>query len=194
MSGERLGIAVALRDRRMSFADRHPSLARFFLGRGPDYEHKPRLVRTAPVDRAYRNMPSIEAIMAAQSPPVIVVPEIGATPFIDGRGVKRRRLRDNYASAVTQIVCQVWGVKFTRLMSPERTRQVAYTRNAAWMIIRDRCGVSLPEIAKYYDRDHSTVIHGLRVATRLYAEDPEWRANYDHAVALIDEAALGNAK
>lgn len=198
MIGERLGIASAAQERTRRFAERHPALARFFLGRGPDYAAQPKLIIADP---AYRGMPKIADIMAAQGlpelPAVIEVPPLKVEMKLDERGNKRVRLNQSYASAITQIVCQVWGVDHARLMSPERTRRVSFPRMAAWLLIRNRMraegkSISYPEIGKYFRRDHTTVMSGVEKAEWLMDADPEWRANFDAASALLDEAANGS--
>lgn len=199
MANELLGIALEIGARRQSFAERHPALARFFLGRGPVYRDVKATRITVDCTR-----PEERTIEAAEppkpAPPApkprkpVVIPPIGVVNFKDERGRSRVGIRPSYASAVTEIVCAVWGVRFSRVMSAERTRRVAYPRNAAFLILRERTGASLTPIGKFFKRDHTTVMHGLQVARRLAAEDPEWKANYDHACALIEEAAKGTGE
>lgn len=218
MSAEPLGIAAALKDRRESFAARHPSLARFFLGTGPRYDDVKatkiavdcatgkRTVEKAdppraetvnpfdrkiiPVDLRYRHMPSIAAIMGEQER---IAKLILPSPTIPSRDLLYRphkKLRPSYASAITQVCCQVWGVTFSRMLAPGKERAVARPRQAAFKILRDRGGVSFPEIARYFGRDHSTVVHGYRKAAELIAGNTEFRENYEHVCALLDEAAV----
>lgn len=194
---EDLGIASELKARRESFADRHPALARFFKGKGPDYAAAKSTRITVNAATGERTVEEVKPPKVTVVPPTPEVPkppriediQVPTTRYIDERGKRRTIVRPNYSAAISLVVCQAWGVRLSRLLSPERSRRVAYPRFAAFLMIRERTTASTTEIGKRFDRDHTTVLHGLRVAEKLYAEDPEWRANYDHANALLDEAA-----
>ncbi len=207
---ERLGIVEALEGRRTTFADRHPALARFFQGKGPRYD-KPnvhritvdcrtgartveQIAKEIVTDPAYASMPTIGNIMKLQAiaKAAPAMPAFVMTKTPSGR--PQRKLTPNFTSATIDIVCEVWSVKAVKLMSAERSRRIAYPRFAAFLLIRERSGVSLPQIARTFTRDHTSVMHGIRVARELLETDPAWRANYDRAQALLDAATRGTGE
>lgn len=216
--GEQLGIARAALDRAEHFARLFPAKARQILGKPPVYDNaevtkitvdcrtgertvekplptaetvNPFDRKIIPVDLRYRNMPSIAAIVGEQAriANLILPPSTIAAKDTRNRP-QHMKLRPTYAHAITQVCCQVWGVTFSRITAPGRERDVVRPRHAAIKIMRDRGGVSYPEIAKYFGFDHSSVMYGYRKAGGLIECNVEFRENYDHACALLDEAAV----
>ena len=57
-------------------------------------------------------------------------------------------------------------VSVKEIMSPNQQRHVAHARFAAYVALRDR-GLSMPQIGRFFKRDHTTVLHGIRRAKEL---------------------------
>lgn len=53
------------------------------------------------------------------------------------------------------------GVPMSLIMSDRRYSKVARARWEMWAMLRDD-GWSLPRIAAFFDRDHTTVLHGIK--------------------------------
>jgi chromosomal replication initiator protein len=67
--------------------------------------------------------------------------------------------------SLTQIqdaVCAVCGLSRDELLSKRRSTQVSHARQLAMYLTRDLTTMSLAEIARAFDRDHTTVLHALR--------------------------------
>ena len=78
----------------------------------------------------------------------------------------RRRLPS--VSAIQEAVCAVLGVSRQDLLSPRRTARVSRARQLAMYLARDLTSLSLAQIAREFDRDHTTVLHAIRtVSSRL---------------------------
>jgi chromosomal replication initiation ATPase DnaA len=73
-------------------------------------------------------------------------------------GAERRRMREIIAE-----VSQTSGVSIAELRSPARHRRIAWPRQAA-MLLMYEAGHTLPEIAEYLHRDHTTILHGIKRA------------------------------
>lgn len=70
--------------------------------------------------------------------------------------------------AVQEAVCSVLGLSREDLLSPRRAPRVARARQLAMYVAREQTRHSLSEIARRFDRDHTTVLHAVRtVAQRL---------------------------
>ena len=44
----------------------------------------------------------------------------------------------------------------------ERTRTMADARHAVWLLLYDHVGYSYNDIARIYQRDHTTIAHGVK--------------------------------
>ncbi len=71
-------------------------------------------------------------------------------------------------SAIQDAVCAVSGLTKEELLSPRRSPRVAHSRQLAMYLARELTPLSLTEIARSFDRDHTTVLHAIRsVSARL---------------------------
>ncbi len=70
--------------------------------------------------------------------------------------------------AIQQAVCSALGITREEMLSPKRTPRIARARQLAMYLARELTTKSLSEIARAFDRDHTTVLHAIRaVDTRL---------------------------
>ncbi len=71
-------------------------------------------------------------------------------------------------AAIQDTVCEINGLTREELMSPRRSAKVARARQMAMYLARELTPLSLTEIARDFDRDHTTVLHAVRtVSTKL---------------------------
>jgi chromosomal replication initiator protein len=71
-------------------------------------------------------------------------------------------------AAIQEAVAGVLEVPREELLSARRTPRVARARQLAMYLARDLTSLSLAQIAREFDRDHSTVLHAVRsVRSRL---------------------------
>jgi chromosomal replication initiator protein len=64
--------------------------------------------------------------------------------------------------AIQDAVCAVNGINRDELLSPRRSTRVAHARQLAMYLARELTPLSLTEIARGFDRDHTTVLHAVR--------------------------------
>lgn len=76
-----------------------------------------------------------------------------------------------YTQTVIDTVCARRGVSARDVLSPTRNRPVAWARQEAQHILRVTTKRSLPEIGRSFDRDHTSVLHGLRAVQRRMRGD-----------------------
>jgi chromosomal replication initiator protein len=70
--------------------------------------------------------------------------------------------------AIQEAVCRQHGVTRSELLSARRSARIARSRQLAMYLARELTPLSLAEIARAFDRDHTTVLHAVRVvASRL---------------------------
>jgi chromosomal replication initiator protein len=63
---------------------------------------------------------------------------------------------------IQDAVCAVCGLSREELLSSRRSTRVAHARQLAMYLAREVTPMSLAEIARGFDRDHTTVLHALR--------------------------------
>lgn len=86
---------------------------------------------------------------------------------------KRRELE---ADQIIDTVAEAFGVPVERLLSRERSRQVALPRQVAMYLLREEADISLPQIGEALGgRDHTTVMYGCGKVADLIEEDDRLR-------------------
>jgi chromosomal replication initiation ATPase DnaA len=73
-------------------------------------------------------------------------------------GLKHREVRFDQ---VIKTVCEVMKIDRFKLLTPNRSKNLVFGRNMCYFIFRRYFSMTLKEIAQAFDRDHTTVIHGL---------------------------------
>ncbi len=65
--------------------------------------------------------------------------------------------------AVIEAVAHFFNIPIERLLSPERSKEVAIPRQLAMYLLREDMKISLPQIGEVIGgRDHTTVLHGIK--------------------------------
>lgn len=81
--------------------------------------------------------------------------------------------------SITQIVVDKSRVGIRDIMSHSRRWSVTDPRHVAWWLCRRHLPRTYHQMARYFDRDHATVINGVQRIERM--------RNYPHIAALIQE-------
>ena len=66
------------------------------------------------------------------------------------------------ARAIIAEVTARRSVPVSHLFSTLRDRKVSHTRHEIWFRLRQECAWSYPRIAKFFDKDHTTILYGVR--------------------------------
>lgn len=66
-------------------------------------------------------------------------------------------------SKIADEVCRKYGVSMTRLLSDARDSWITGIRRECWWRCRNETVASYPTIARFFRRDHSTIIKGCRI-------------------------------
>ena len=81
------------------------------------------------------------------------------------------------ADEIIESVSTVFGVPVEKVMSRDRTRDVALTRQVIMYLMREEANVSLPQIGLAMGgRDHTTVIHACEKVSSLLQTDHHFRS------------------
>ena len=71
---------------------------------------------------------------------------------------------------VVGIVGAVYGVSEAEMFSRSRTARVSHARIMAWSLLRERLWMSTPQIARCFDRDHTTIVQTTQKVDQSSAE------------------------
>ncbi|MDP9244169.1 MAG: hypothetical protein M3O77_03690, partial [Chloroflexota bacterium] len=93
-------------------------------------------------------------------------------------------------AAIQAAVCSVLQVSREDLLSSTRTARVTRARQLAIYLARDLTSLSLAQIAREFNRDHSTVLHATRVVSARLDPDSETTALLHKARALLTAESI----
>lgn len=91
-------------------------------------------------------------------------------------------------ATLTAAKCEL---RLESLFLKSREQQIADARFIVFHLARKHTTASLAAIARPFDRDHGTVLHGLKSAARLIETDPAFRARVQ---AIEAEFLKGNGQ
>ena len=90
------------------------------------------------------------------------------------------------ADEIIESVSDVFGVPVEKVMSRDRTRDVALTRQVIMYLMREEANVSLPQIGLAMGgRDHTTVIHACEKVASMLKTDNSFRTQVFRAKDMI---------
>lgn len=89
---------------------------------------------------------------------------------------------------VVNIVAKHWDVDPRALRAPIRLRKFVRPRQAAYWLLSDLLKFSSGNIGRCFNRDHTTILHGISAARRFFENDVDWRTRYDAALAELKSA------
>jgi hypothetical protein len=79
-----------------------------------------------------------------------------------------------YVRDIQEIVCAFYGIDVAVMLSPRRPRRFARPRQIAMFLARELTPRSYPDIGSYFGgRDHTTVLHAVRLIGELSAPGAE---------------------
>ena len=81
--------------------------------------------------------------------------------------------RDPSVAAIQGAVCSVLDVSQSTLLSSSRRAAVSRARQIAMYLSREMTPLSLADIARQFDRDHTTILHAIRAVSARAATDAD---------------------
>ncbi len=97
--------------------------------------------------------------------------------------------RGSTPPAILTAVARYFGVKSDDLKSKARHKQIVVPRHIAMYLLREDAQLSTPEVGRLLNRDHTTVLHGMKQVASDIARDGPSRA----AVRGVREVVAGGA-
>lgn len=93
---------------------------------------------------------------------------------------------------IIEAVCDATGRTLNEILSPRRSRNLAWPRHVAMWLVRElRPDLSLPAIGRAFQRDHTSIMHGTAQVRRRREETPfkEWLEHPAILALLAPKAA-----
>ncbi len=90
--------------------------------------------------------------------------------------------------SIVHVVAQHYGITREQLKGKRRTASVALPRQLALFLMRRQPTLSLSEIGRFFDRDHTTVIHACDKIERLRVTDRQMRDTIERLAETIQNA------
>ena len=91
------------------------------------------------------------------------------------------------ASDIIQAVADFYHLTLKDLRSTRRDRTIVRPRQLAMYLTKQLTPLALPDIAKFYERDHTTVIHAVRTIEEYLKRDKQLAREKDLLVAELKE-------
>lgn len=108
---------------------------------------------------------------------------LGVLEHSSGRSISPRR--------IITMTARHHGLRFEDLVGLSRHRQVSHARSMAIYLIRRLTGKSLVEIGECFGgRDHTTVLHSVRVVKKRYESDPGCRRAVEGILSRLSDSIL----
>lgn len=80
-------------------------------------------------------------------------------------------------------ICAKHCLSMAELVGPCRLQQFVDARHEAWWRARRETRQSLPQIARFFNRDHTTVLHGLRKYEEKIGRHPQEPEKLGHSLS-----------
>ena len=126
------------------------------------------------------------------------IKKLGAKSFLTGRHITMDLARNcisellGGAEPVTVTVDKIfaaiqkkYNIKREDIVSSKRTKDIANARHITVYTIRSVTDMSLPNIGKIIDRDHSTVLSSIEAVEKKMAQNPVFRAEVEEMIKEI---------
>ena len=96
-----------------------------------------------------------------------------------GRMKKEKENRLLIPANIIRIVAQTMGISVEELVGPGRKPRVNEARQLAIYTIRTLCQISYPTIARYFNRNHNTMIMAFKKMQEKLTKDQELYKKYE---------------
>ena len=87
--------------------------------------------------------------------------------------------------SIQEVVCEKYNLEMKDMSSKTRAKQIAYPRQIAMYLCRQLTDLSLIKIADSFNRDHSTIMHGVDKITKDIDEDLDFADEINSLIQII---------
>ena len=91
---------------------------------------------------------------------------------------------------IVDMVMVEYDIRFTRLVGRTQEAEIARARQAIYWAVMRATALSNEDIAAYFNRERTTVIHGIYRAQKYREDNPAFKAFTDRLVAAVPDKAV----
>lgn len=85
----------------------------------------------------------------------------------------------SYAQEGIRRICQTWGISESALHEKTRREPIMTMRTIIGLYLRQECRLPYQQIGRYFDKDHTTILHAVKNSYRfLHTSDEQFMAYY----------------
>lgn len=100
---------------------------------------------------------------------------------------KERNIKMITVEQIQAAVCKKYSITMSQLLSNDKSQAVSTPRQVAMYIARKYTVTKLPAIAKYFDREHPTILHGVRTIEKRIEVEKDLRESVEAILADFGE-------
>lgn len=98
-----------------------------------------------------------------------------------------RKMIEPKENQIIQIVEKHTGISKDLMSGRSHLQEIVMARHLAMLLIRERIKLSLKEIARIFNRDHSTVLSSIKSAENRIEFDADFRNIYNKVIKDLEE-------
>lgn len=95
------------------------------------------------------------------------------------------RSDEEIKTSILQAVEQVTGYSLNMLLKNNRTRDRVLARNLCYYFLRKHTRYSLKQIGDLFNKDHTTIIHGIRMVNDMLTTNDNATKHWYQSIQLI---------
>jgi hypothetical protein len=89
--------------------------------------------------------------------------------------------------SATKACCEVFNIDEKDLLGRKRSKEFTVPRHLMYYIGTQKIGLSYTQTGKYFNKDHTSIMHGTKVAEVRLSEDKGFRRNLKKVLELAEE-------
>ena len=88
-------------------------------------------------------------------------------------------------TVIINAVSEKYGIEVDALLSKKKTKEISYARHIAVYLIRKLIDLSLPDIGKIFNRDHTTIMNSIERIKCELEDSPQTKKDIDSLIEII---------
>lgn len=100
---------------------------------------------------------------------------VGMKQFFRRKGKITTGQQEEAAEKIIERICDYYGVDVERILASTRIQPIAQIRHICMFIVKEKTGMTVVSIGKYFNRDHTSILHAIKRVQDLIDTEREVR-------------------